>query len=536
MREQGDLGTNALIYRTEYVKNEIDGRSEKVMKCTCSACGGYFYAGHRVEESGCYRGGGKRYGFIHANLGKIWHRDTTYCPICMAPVTALHTGMEHDTICLEYHIRATVHAIEGHLCLLSWRVRKHCNKSAETWETASPYEAYVEDGKKMHKAVGWQQYMMSKVEFGKWEARKQCLDTLMDCEVMPFDPAILEQTGVPNCKLDLFIRQDKPWPGTYLRIFQRHKSVENLVVQGAGALLNEAISRYSKNASQRYMAKHIGRTTIPGFDFKKSSPGEILGLDREEFKFCVQKNWSTTDLEFYRFARNIGIRKEDVATLRPWGYSRAKEFLEKGWNPVQAIRYLEKQKAKYPNTAVHMELYHLRDYWEMCIELKDDLKDHNVRWPQNLYSAHDQAAERVNERADDTLREQFTRRAEYLIPFAWEDGEIMIRPARSQAELRKEGKQLSHCVATYAQKHASGKTAIFFIRRVETPGVPWFTLEWDEGNNTVRQNRGKRDCAPPDEVKIFVAKWLEHNEKIKKEQKRNGTATNNGKSAGNPAA
>ena len=119
MREQGDLGTNALIYRTEYVKNEIDGRSEKVMKCTCSACGGSFYAGHRVEESGCYRGGGRRYGFIHANLGKIWHRDTTYCPICMAPVTAVHVGMVKDTICLEYHVKATVHAITKALRLLS---------------------------------------------------------------------------------------------------------------------------------------------------------------------------------------------------------------------------------------------------------------------------------------------------------------------------------------------------------------------------------------------------------------------------------
>jgi hypothetical protein len=95
---------------------------------------------------------------------------------------------------------------------------------------------------------------------------------------------------------------------------------------------------------------------------------------------------------------------------------------------------------------------------------------------------------------------------------------------------------LNHCVASYAQKHASGKTAIFFIRKAKAPDVPWFTLEWDEKENRVRQNRGERNCAPPDEVKIFVAKWLEHNEKIKKEQKRNGTATNNGKSAENPAA
>ena len=56
MRSRGELGTNVIIYRTDWVKNEIDGRSEKLMKCTCSACGGYFYGGHIAEESRCIRG------------------------------------------------------------------------------------------------------------------------------------------------------------------------------------------------------------------------------------------------------------------------------------------------------------------------------------------------------------------------------------------------------------------------------------------------------------------------------------------------
>lgn len=536
MREQGDLGTNALIYRTEYVKNEIDGRSEKVMECTCSACGGSFYAGHRVEESGCYRGGGRRYGFIHANLGKIWHRDTTYCPICMAPVTALHAGMVQDTTCLEYHVRATVHAIEGHLCLLSWRIRKYCNKSAETWETASPYEAYVEDGKKMHKAVGWQQYMGSEVEFGRWEARKKYLDTLMGCEVMPFDPAILEQTGVPNCKLDIFAKLQKPWVATYLRLYQKHNNVENLIMQGAGDFVNRVIEGNSKQISQGYNAKWIGHADLPGVDYKAKRPCDMLGLNKNEFRVLTKDEWGKSEWEFYRTAKNNGVRAEDVKKLAPWGLREAKEFLEKGWNPVQAIRYLEKQKAKYPNTAGHMELSHLRDYWEMCIKRKDDLKDHALRWPQNLYSAHDQAAERVNALGDDALREQFTQRNENLTAFAWEEGDILIRPAKAQAELRKEGKQLHHCVASYAEKHASGKTAIFFIRKTEAPDVPWFTLEWDEKENRVRQNRGERNCAPPDEVNFFVAKWLKHNEKIKKEQKQHGTANKSNESTESPAA
>ena len=536
MRSRGELGTNVIIYRTDWVKNEIDGRSEKLMKCTCSACGGYFYGGHIAEEIRCIRGGGKRYGFVHSNLGRIWHRDTTFCPICHAPVVAMHTAEIGDCQALEYHTRMTIHAIEGHLCLLSWRVRRYCNRSAEICETASPYEAYVEDGKKIHKAVGWQQYLGSEVEFGRWEARKKYMDTLQGCEVMPFDPQILEQTGVPNCKLDMFGKLQKPWVVTYLRLYQKHNNVENLIMQGAGGFVNKVIEQNSREIASGYNAKWIGHADLPGVNFKAKRPCDMLGLNKNEFRVLVKEKWGQPEWDFYRAAKGNGISAEDVKKLEPWGLIRAKEFLGKGWNPMQAIRYLDKQKEKYPTTAPHMELSHLRDYWEMCIKLKDDLKDHAIRWPQNLYSAHDQAAERINERADGTLRDQFAQRTECLDPFTWADGEILIRPARSQAELRKEGKQLSHCVATYAERHASGKTAIFFIRKTESPDLPWFTLEWDEETNSVRQNRGKCNCAPPDEVKDFVAKWLEHNKKIKKEQTKNGNPKATGSNAAEPAA
>lgn len=61
---------------------------------------------------------------------------------------------------------------------------------------------------------------------------------------------------------------------------------------------------------------------------------------------------------------------------------------------------------------------------------------------------------------------------------------------------------------TNAKDHANGKTAIFFVRRVKESGNSYFTLELDEGKLTVRQNRGRRNCARTKEVEAFEAIWL----------------------------
>lgn len=70
------------------------------------------------------------------------------------------------------------------------------------------------------------------------------------------------------------------------------------------------------------------------------------------------------------------------------------------------------------------------------------------------------------------------------------------------------GDALKHCVGTYAKDHANGKTAIFFVRRAKEPKKSYYTLELDEGKLTVRQNRGRRNCARTKEVEEFEAVWL----------------------------
>lgn len=86
---------------------------------------------------------------------------------------------------------------------------------------------------------------------------------------------------------------------------------------------------------------------------------------------------------------------------------------------------------------------------------------------------------------------------------------LLIRPAASQRELTAEGDALHHCVGTYGERHAAGKTAIFFIRRMDRPRESYFTLELDEKKLEVRQNRGNHNCSRTPEVEAFEREWLE---------------------------
>lgn len=109
----------------------------------------------------------------------------------------------------------------------------------------------------------------------------------------------------------------------------------------------------------------------------------------------------------------------------------------------------------------------------------------------------------------------FAERAVELEWLSFKAGGLLIRPCASEDELIQEGRELHHCVSSYAKSHAEGKTAILFIRQAKAPDKPFFTLEFDEKNLTVVQNRGLRNCDRTPEVAAFEKAWLEQVRQIK---------------------
>ena len=183
----------------------------------------------------------------------------------------------------------------------------------------------------------------------------------------------------------------------------------------------------------------------------------------------------------------------------------------------RTVRYLVKQKEHW---------YTLRDYRNMAQNAGWDMTDNLVQWPRNLTAAHNRYVEErrtLMERQDAERRAMeraerhylFTQRATALEWLSFEADGLLIRPCANEDELIQEGHELHHCVSSYAKSHAEGKTAILFIRQAKAPDKPFFTLEFDEKNLTVVQNRGLRNCGRTPEVAAFEKAWLEQIRQMK---------------------
>ena len=141
-------------------------------------------------------------------------------------------------------------------------------------------------------------------------------------------------------------------------------------------------------------------------------------------------------------------------------------------------------------------------------------------FPRDFAAAHARFTELLTAKQNAGQDAGIRKNAERMAGYAWADETLglMIRPAVSTWELITEGKTLRHCVGTYAKAVARGETAIFFIRRIDRPDEPFFTLEWKNGK--VEQNRGEQNRARTPEVRAFEDAWLAHLRELAKTTER----------------
>ncbi len=519
---KGYLNTNGLIYQSEYVRNPLTEENEKMVKLKCSACGGEMYAEY-VGAGGCSHGySPASFGFCHpeTNEGVISYNDIL-CPMCGEKVRAYHLNSFYNNTILVDSIRPiNIIRIGNDVAMLKWEVKKRITKQGGVIYETEPYEGYIFTGRKCVKVVGYRWCFYAKSYTGKWNQLKRCTDQMGEVDrklIYNFDMKLLEGTVLENSKLDKYLKSDKTsYPVTYLRVYQKHKNIENLVMQGAGRLVSNAIyNRHHKYYRNEYASD------INGIDWKENSPFKMLGLNKSEFKTAVKDKWLFEDVEFYKEAKDKGITPELIKECVRESYYQIKKLFNCEYedNIPRVIRYLKKQRIvcdKYD-----IDVQYLIDYWDMKKALNESVKDLKVRYPQKIVDAHDEVMRRQKYEKDLKLAKSFKERFKKLSKYSFDDGNLMIIPAKDDHELYIEGKLLNHCVHRYSESHANGKTAIFFIRHSAEPEKPYFTLELDEKEIKVKQNRGNHNCDRTEEVVEFEKVWLEHIRKVKEREKKN---------------
>ena len=528
-RQHGEFENAYLIYRSERVYDPLNIGTVCSVKVTCSACGHTFYA-EKVPAGGC------RHSCAPASFGwkdeqmpnAVIDGDKTLCPNCCKEAKTVHIGsmrsyggeLIDDTWVTELS-RLPIEGLADRLVLTEWCIRRCINKQGTVRYEIWPFTAWVVEEKKIVRLMGYMKNIGGRIcLFGEWRQRKQFEDVYGSAKlIVPWDKSLLEGTTAENSKLDLYQTEKRGRElVSYLALWRRRPHVENLLVQGCGNLVRTWIK---KEMNSGYY--HGGIPKLEEVNWKEKRPAQMLGLTKDEFRQMKQAHWSAEDLGKYKLVRDSGVPvrlPQDMELLKKvenYDCSRILEEAPKSdfW---RTVRYLVKQKEHW---------YTLRDYRSMARNAGRDMTDNLVQWPRNLTAAHNryveerralmerQDAERRTKEAERRAMERaerhylFTQRAAALEWLSFEADGLLIRPCANEDELIQEGHELHHCVSSYAKSHAEGKTAILFIRQAKAPDKPFFTLEFDEKNLAVVQNRGLRNCDRTPEVTAFEKAWLE---------------------------
>ena len=302
------------------------------------------------------------------------------------------------------------------------------------------------------------------------------------------------------------------------------------------------------------------RNGIRGLRKRGKTIFEILGLTKENTRILQSIDGNIDELRLLQEAQSSGynLKAEELERFyKLFGCNTTLIRKENRKSTIHKIcRYIEREGADYRvgesgqcwrySYMQRKERPDIReerlqncakdwlDYLNWCKELKYDLNNMFFYFPKNFKKVHDRTAaeyqalqdkkaaekkrredERIKREAEvmkKLLEEMLKENAGIDNAFLIKGKGLILRVPRDAQEIKNEGAALHHCVGTYVDRVAKGQTHIFFVRRVEEPDTPYFTMEYNNGR--VIQCRGNHNCGMPASVKAFVAAF----EKLMKER------------------
>ncbi|MBQ8738174.1 MAG: PcfJ domain-containing protein [Clostridia bacterium] len=506
-------------FKKEYIIYSSNKRKKSV-GCFCTACTYNFTQEYQEAFVGCSRGiygVPKYFGFKNSEIGdSVFSLNSTLCPVCGDEVTAIHISDLRQPRSDVEMCAVSVHVIDGLILIVTWQYNRYINSDGNFTDEVNAIDANI-FGKDFRayakKSIAvYNPYTGGKYCFyATWFVLSK-FDTSADMiyrnRVLPFYSSELEESELPNCKLDVYLNESDSergvFPALYLSLYKKYPNIENLVMQGASYLLNE---RFGEVSNMKSFVSHRD------IDLKKKRPSSILGLNKEEYRVMVKNlNLPLESIMFYRKYRDIFPLQDFLYFEAETSIDEMESLADYSYGFIKPLRYLEKQE--FIDNGVS-DVPTLVDYWKMMTLLGGEFDP----FPQNLKTAHDRACELQKKKSSYIKRKKYKARFVELSKYCFESEGLIIRPCKSDTELYQEGQKLHHCVYAYSEKYLLGKSAIFFIRKIDSPDEPYFTLEFYEDKFLVNQNLGKYNCSRTDEVIVFEKKWLEFVKKVMEDEK-----------------
>ena len=254
-----------------------------------------------------------------------------------------------------------------------------------------------------------------------------------------------------------------------------------------------------------------------------SSIEDVFAIgDRQKINRIREKNGGEAMLDWMRWSDSHRQKISDK-TLE-WLLANGISPSDMAWikcrfSLEQAMNYIERQrKEQYKGNSVKQVIAQYEDYMSMCDKLHKDTTDEMVYRPRELKRRHDEAVAEIERLNAQLKADEYSKKfgeAEKVLGLIREKFEYVgdgffIKVPEKIVDIVSEGNYLHHCAGAtdrYFDRIKSHETYICFLRKVEEPDIPFYTIEVEPGG-TIRQHRGMYDEEPElDLVKPFLREW-----------------------------
>lgn len=283
--------------------------------------------------------------------------------------------------------------------------------------------------------------------------------------------------------------------------------IESLEKTGKAILVDEIVKDTGSEEIRRL--RWIDRTaaTVSG----------MLGITRKQYRLL--NNPTVEEIRACRVLNQHGIEADGISIYRIVNYTRdysTEGDLQKilGYMPLRKFLKYTEGKEKYDFRNYYF------DYLRMGEILGYDFGNDFVLFPRDIKKAHDEAVNIINGRnrkkqlAIAAEKDEGIRKMEKKIrrKFTYQDERYLIRPAKTNCEIVKEGQDQHICVGngTYRERMEKGESYILFLRRRNEPDKPFYTVEITP-DYKILQRRGKYNKAKEEKESVdqFLKKFLE---------------------------
>lgn len=282
----------------------------------------------------------------------------------------------------------------------------------------------------------------------------------------------------------------------YLALYSRYpEKVEMLLKSGYAELLRRKLNGYKTRHAVKWNAETLR-------DFWKLSK-----VERNEWaRFKNDMDVLDVYMKLFRGRKNGMVNAENwSARVSAYINADVTKYLDRyGAAYEDFLRYLEKQ------AVLSGSAYTWKDYIEAAEAIGLDLTVHNVLFPKELVTAHDEAVKIRKLKAMEIEQKKAAERFDKLMKvYGMEKDGYLIRAPHDCAEIIDEGKALEHCVGGYAARHAAGVTTILFMRSAAWPDKPLYTIEM-HGKELIQVHGFRNRTAPKDipAANDFFESWL----------------------------